>query len=257
MTDASEINKIFEKQGLVILDNLNLDAWNTFKNLISNHIDEYLLDLENSTFPDTSKLNENRIDLFKKLNALQNWEHLYYSMAKDYIDTFLGPDLLIQRKLNLSIQVPNDDTSTLGMHTDTLSGQSPFELVIWVAFTDVFETNSMFYFDKEISKQIYSDMPRFEEKGLDFLRQKYWEKVKFVNAKASQIVIFSGTLFHGNVINKTQKSRISINSRFKNLFSPSGFENSVDRSVGVFYKLFRESLVTKLAREYKSRKLDF
>ena len=55
-------------------------------------------------------------------------------MAKNFILAVLGPDILIQRKLNFSIQMPGDESSLLGMHTDTLSGQSPFELVMWTLY---------------------------------------------------------------------------------------------------------------------------
>ena len=178
-------------------------------------------------------------------------------MAGLYINYLLGPDLLIQRKLNLSIQMPNDQSSILGMHTDTLSGQSPFEFVMWTAFTSGYDSNSMFYFDRQTSKEIFYEMANYELDGLESLRLKYWSKAKFLDVNASDVVLFSGTLFHGNVVNKTDETRISINCRFKNLFSPAGKTKSADRGVGIFYKLLSESVATEIGREYLSRDLNF
>ena len=100
-------------------------------------------------------------------------------------------------------------------------------------------------------------MASFEVEGLEALRLKYWSKVKFLKVEASDVVLFSGTLFHGNVVNETNDTRISINCRFKNLFSPSGNTKSADRGVGIFYKLLSESVATEIGREYLSRDLSF
>jgi len=249
-------NEIFNN-GLVVLDNLDQNAWQSFNIIIESKISEYKKQFKDGKISNFDDFNKIRLEIYREINSLPNWENLYFNMAGLYINYLLGPDLLIQRKLNLSIQIPHDFSSILGMHADTLSGQSPFEIVLWVAMTDAFDSNSMFYFDKETSKEIFSKMPEYEKDGLDALREKYWSKVKFVKAKKSQVVLFSGTLFHGNIENQTSHTRISINSRFKNLYSPSGDHTNVDRSVGVFYKLFKQSEITSIGREYIAREIKF
>jgi len=244
------------KEGLVVVKNEDLESWNIFKAIIDDHTYDFLAANKNTTV-DATKLNSVRLGAFRALNALEDWEQSYYKMGGKLLTAVFGPDLLIQRKLNLSIQMPNDVSSILGMHTDTLSGQSPFELVMWTAFSKGYGTNSMFYFDRDISRKIFLEMPHFETDGLNTLRKKYWSKAKFLEVNESDVVLFSGTLFHGNVINETNDHRISINCRFKNLFSPSGQTKSADRGVGIFYKLFSESVATEIGREYLDRQVDF
>ena len=79
-----------------------------------------------------NEINNFRISCYRELNKIDNWEDQYFSIASTNLTNLLGPDLSIQSKLNLSIQMPNDDSSILDLHTDALSGQSVFELVLWV-----------------------------------------------------------------------------------------------------------------------------
>ncbi|MAJ81435.1 MAG: hypothetical protein CMF41_00800, partial [Legionellales bacterium] len=244
------------RDGLVIHKNEDLECWKSFKEIIDQSTTEFFKK-SRLTAQYAVELNSIRLNAFRALNAQENWDKNYYKMAKGLLDSLFGPDLLIQRKLNLSIQMPNDKSSILGMHTDTLSGQSPFEFVMWTAFTKGYDTNSMFYFDRQTSKEIFYEMTTFEVEGLEALRQKYWSKAKFLNVDPSDVVLFSGTLFHGNVINETNDTRISINCRFKNLFAPAGNTKSADRGVGIFYKLLSESVATEIGREYLGRDLNF
>ena len=255
-----ELNKIeieLKKNGLVTLDNLNLKSWSEFNKIILDNLKEILDQDFNSSKNKVINLNEKRLAAYRELNNIPQWEKKYFELGKKYILQLLGPDLLIQRKLNLSLQLPNDDTSLLGIHADTLSGQSPFEIVLWTAFTDVYDTNGMFYFDREISKKIFFEMNQFEIEGLDFIRKKYWKHAKFLKMKSGQIAIFSGTIFHGNIVNTTSKPRVSINCRFKNLFSPQGYSESIDRSGSIFYKRLQESIITDIGSEYLNREIEF
>ena len=253
--EVESVTTNLRDEGLVVVSNQDLNSWKVFKNIIDQSCGQFVKN-NNRKF-DPVELNNKRMEAFRNLNACNNWDTLYYKMAETLLDKIFGPDLLIQRKLNLSIQIPEDQSSILGIHADTLSGQSPFELVMWTAFTDASESNSMFYFDRDTSRKIFHEMPLMEIEGLEALRKKYWKKARFIDVKESEVVLFSGTLFHGNTINKTDNTRISINCRFKNLFSPSGKNNSADRGLGIFYKLLHESVVTEIGREYLKRDINF
>jgi len=78
-----------------------------------------------------SEINNTRIKLFQLINSIPKWDLKWLAGCRSTVSMLLGPDLLVQTKLNLSIQMPSDDSSQLGIHADTLSGQSPFELVTW------------------------------------------------------------------------------------------------------------------------------
>jgi sporadic carbohydrate cluster 2OG-Fe(II) oxygenase len=122
---------------------------------------------------------------------------------------------------------------------------------MWVPFTGVSQSNGMYYFDRQTSFEIRQEMPTCEDKGLEYLRQKYWNRRKELEVAEGDVVIFSGTLFHGNMVNKTSTTRISINCRFKNLFSPDapGLVSS-ERGPGIFYKLLSTGAVTDIGMEY-------
>ena len=108
-----------KRDGLIIHKNEDLACWSNFKDVIDNSTAEFFKN-SSPTALDAGKLNSVRLNAFRALNAQENWDKNYYKMASELLDALFGPDLLIQRKLNLSIQMPNDKSSILGMHTDTL-----------------------------------------------------------------------------------------------------------------------------------------
>jgi sporadic carbohydrate cluster 2OG-Fe(II) oxygenase len=192
-----------------------------------------------------NNINDIRLNLFESLNSIDRWESHFVAMAKNAVETIIGPDIAIQRRLNLNIQLPGDNQSKLDMHADVFSGESPFEVVMWVPLTRAYGSNGMYYFDREISKKIYKEIVSTELKGIDFLREKYWHHKKELNIDPDQVLIFSSTIFHGNVPNGTEDTRISINCRLKNLFHPDG-----SRDLGYFYKMLSLGPLAKIGIEY-------
>jgi len=100
-------------------------------------------------------------------------------------------------------------------------------------------------------------MPQSEMDGLESLRLKYWDSVKFLEIKPGQIAFFTGTIFHGNIPHKSNSTRVSINLRFKSIFSPEQSRELSERGVGTFYKVLCVSPITELAVEYSKRVIIF
>ena len=71
----------------------------------------------------------------------------YYFIAKDILDKIVGNELAMQMRVNLSIQMPNDDSSLLPIHADTWSGDSAYEVVVWIPLVDCYDTKSMYILD--------------------------------------------------------------------------------------------------------------
>ena len=214
-----------------------------------------LENLHNTTNFD--ELNSLRMKAFIEINSISNWEELLYKAYMPYLDLLLGPDLAIQLKLNLSVQAPNDKNSILELHTDCLSGQSYYECVCWTPITRAFSNNSMYIFNRIDTNTILSELVDNEINGMDFLFNKYKSKSIFIDLKPTQGLIFSSTLLHGNTLNTTDVTRISINCRFKNLFSPEFDSFKTERKFGSFYKLFKLSPVTELGLSSKERGIIF
>jgi sporadic carbohydrate cluster 2OG-Fe(II) oxygenase len=115
----------------------------------------------------------------------------------------------------------------------------------------------MFIFDRHISGEIIRDMPEYESQGMKYLFNKYASHAEFLKIRLGQGLIFSSTLLHGNVLNDTSQTRMSVNCRFKNLFAPEFDQYESERKFGTFYKLFSLSPVTELALASKERTIGF
>ena len=69
------------------------------------------------------------------------------------LSNIVGNELAMQNNINLSIQIPNDESSLLPIHSDTWSGDSPFETVLWLPMVNCYKTKSMFILDaKKMNK---------------------------------------------------------------------------------------------------------
>ena len=58
-----------------------------------------------------NEINQERLNLFNLINTKLNWENLILNLCEDELITLLGPDILVQTKINLSIQMPEDFSS--------------------------------------------------------------------------------------------------------------------------------------------------
>ena len=185
-----------------------------------------------------SKINELRMKAISCINK-QNWTEILFENCFEEIKQLLGPDLLIQKKLNMSIQMPNDEDSVLEAHSDCSSGDSPFELVIWIPLTKCFSTNSMFIQSREKSKIFYESLKSNTPVETEV------DESDFLYTDWGECIVFPPTLIHGNVINKTNSTRMSINVRIKSIFSPYTKTLVHDRMYGTYYKVFKTSELTK------------
>lgn len=166
---------------------------------------------------DPSKLNMFRMNLYSRFNNTK-YKKLYFELAKKKLELICGNELAMQRKINLSIQMPNDDSSLLPIHSDVWSGCSPYEVVLWIPLVDVKKTKSMFILPKKINEYYYKNFYKY--KNSDSLQKSINSKIKWLKINYGEGLIFSHSLLHGNKINLTKETRWSFNCRFKSLMSP-------------------------------------
>jgi len=214
-------------------------------------VNEYL-DLEISSldelhrYIDVKEINDLRLNLFTKLNTNYDWKKAIMEIAGNEIRNTIGPDICVQKKINFSIQLPQDHNSILGMHSDSWSAETPYQINVWIPLTDSYSSNSMFVLDKdrtlEVTKSIIQNsfykIPSGICQDADFLKMKFGE-----------ILIFNPCLLHGNILNKTDKTRIALHLRFKNIYAPE-LKAYPDRTTGIFYEPLEVSENTKFAMEY-------
>lgn len=190
---------------------------------------------------DVKDLNNRRLSLINHISGFPEIHNLIYDLAQNELDKLLGPDIAVQKKINISIQMPHDQSSLLDLHTDVLAGNSPYEIILWFPLCDVEKTASFYLLPLDESKK-YNQVGFVESKKEIFEKEKdkfYWPNLKF-----GEGIIFSPMLVHGNVENLENYSRISLNIRFKSLFTP--FHK---KKLGEYFIPLKEGVVSKVVRE--------
>ncbi len=198
-------------------------------------------------FISLDELNNFRVKIIKSINNDDDFRENYYLVAKELLDELVGNELAMQNKLNLSFQMPNDKNSQLPMHSDIYAGESPFEVVIWIPLMDVKANNqSMYITSPKHNKQINKEVTTTKTKTLNQLYEKYKSKFKFLKINFGEVLIFTPILQHGNVINTTNNTRISLNCRFKSLLSPYDVFSKTHRNIPHFYRPLQIKAMTKI-----------
>lgn len=190
------------------------------------------------------KLNEFRIFLINSLNGLPWFRENYFSIAKNALHELVGNELVMQRNINLSIQLPHDDSSLLPVHCDTWSGDSPYEVVLWIPLVDCHGTKSMYFCDKAKDAEIQPLIAKY--KNSEDLFKAIEPHVIFMDVKYGEALIFTQNIMHGNRINTTDETRWSLNCRFKSLFSPYA-----DKKLGEFFEPIEIRPATRLGMAYE------
>ena len=150
-----KIEKEFYENGYVVLnDNDSNKNLIYLKNFILKHIKNSSKKFSNNEkydlFNDFHKnvsvknLNEFRLSLINKINLSKEFKKRFFFIFKEYLNIIVVSELAIQKKFNLSIQLPKDSSSLLPMHSDVWSGDSPFEVVAWLPLVNVYKTKSMY-----------------------------------------------------------------------------------------------------------------
>tara|TARA_B110001452_G_scaffold122498_1_gene101606 strand:- start:7385 stop:8158 length:774 start_codon:yes stop_codon:yes gene_type:complete len=197
---------------------------------------------------ETDQLNNFRMKIFKDLNSSQKFKTLVFSSSKEYIESAVGSELCCS-DLNLSIQLPNDKKSLLEMHTDFFSGESLFQVNLWMPFVPVKKTQSMFIMSPKKSIEALKLIKNDKKINFNTIQKKFNKDIKWINFKLGEAMLFSPNCLHGNVMNKENKTRWSINIRYKNIFSPyTNFAN--EKRIGSFYNLHSPKIITKFNAMY-------
>lgn len=189
------------------------------------------------------KLNDFRMAIISTLNADPRFKKSYFSLAEKALAIIVGNEMARQRNINLSIQLPNDESSLLPVHCDTWSGDSPYEVVLWVPFVDCYGTKAMFYCDPQVDAHIQPRIGKYENS--EELYRAIENHTKFIECKYGEMLIFTQNVMHGNRVNETDETRWSANCRFKGLFTPYA-----DKKLGEFFEPIALRPATELGMNY-------
>ena len=188
-------------------------------------------------------LNEFRLYVYNKINNSKDFQKIYYNLAKNYLEILCGNELVMQKKCNISIQLPKDDSSLLPLHADVWVGDSEYEIVFWLPLVNVFKTKAMYILSPRDNDKYSKKFKKF--KSIDDIFTKVKKKVKWLKVDYGQGLLFSQNLMHGNVVNVEKGSRWSFNCRFKSIFSPYR-----DKEIGTFFTPITVKPITILGMNY-------
>ena len=254
-----KISNEYLRKGFTIFDVKDKKKLDLLKKNVSIFLKKYIGDskkinsddevLNNAhKFIKKNNLNNFRLNLINLLNSKSNFRKIYYSLAKEYLDKIVGNELAMQQKINLSIQLPKDSSSLLPLHSDTWSGDSPFETVVWLPLVDCYKTKTMYIIPPNKMRVVNEKIKK--KVSTDALFSKIKKHVHWIDIKYGQMLIFNQNLPHGNVVNKENETRWSFNCRFKSIFAPYG-----DKKIGEFFEPITLKPASKIGMIYKYPKI--
>ena len=246
--DEKILEKEFIDQGYIIRDVANKDALGKIQKFTSEKLSRKGGDSLDKTHESISinELNTFRLEVIKDINE-QSWlREAYYQIAKPYLDILVGNELAMQLRVNLSIQMPEDDSSLLSVHADTWSGDSPYEVVVWLPLVDCYNTKSMYFLPPKAADNLSDDFKLHAQGNSEQLFNVIKNDVSWIKINYGEVLVFNQIYPHGNRINKESETRWSMNCRFKGLFTPYK-----DKKIGEFFEPITLRPVTKVSMNYK------
>ena len=189
MITKKELN-FFKKEGYLIKNTNSIDSLNQIQSFIFNTLNKhskinFFNDSKINFFTkfhkniNKKKLNEIRVSAINDINKKNGFRDLYYEAAKELLDDLVGNEVAMQKKINLSIQIPNDKKSILPMHSDIYAGESPFEVVIWIPMMNVKKSShSMFITNPRDNIKINKDVTTGGKSTLQKIYQKHKKKLE-------------------------------------------------------------------------------
>jgi len=257
--DENNLTNEYLQQGYVIRPAADQEAliWlqNKFVALIGDTLNvkqkttnEEILNLIHENVP-VSELNDFRMEIIRSFNSIEGIREAYFKIARPYLEILVGNELAMQLRVNLSIQIPGDVSSLLPVHADTWSGDSPFEVVVWLPLVDCYGSKAMYILPPNESEKLSQDFITRAGKSSEDLFQSIKNEVKWLDVKYGEVMVFNQALPHGNRINEESETRWSMNCRFKGVFTPYG-----DKKIGEFFEPITLRAASKTGMAYKHPK---
>ena len=239
--DEKEFSDEYLAQGYIIRPVADLKAldWmtNNFIRLVADEIDIKSTDNPQEILNyihknvSVSKLNKFRLKIIQGFNAIEGFREMYFRVARPYLETLVGNELAMQLRVNLSIQLPGDSSSLLPIHADTWSGDSSFEVVVWVPLVNCYHTKAMYILPPVPAAELSQHFIERAGNNSDELYDSIVNDVEWLEVRYGEVLIFNQALPHGNRVNEESETRWSMNCRFKGVFTPYG-----DKKIGEFFE---------------------
>lgn len=236
--DRQVLDELRRHIASLVCDHLKIQLPNDIEGFL-NHVEQLV---------PINRLNELRLNTYRKMNATPWFRPTYFALARRTIETLVGNELAMQNRVNLSIQLPRDDSSLLEIHADAFGGETPFQVVAWLPLVDCYKTKSMFFLPRQKSEAVYANFTQYEGRGMDSLYKDVEKDVVWCNVPYGSVLVFSPNYLHGGVINEEAETRWSMNCRFTGLFTPY---TGAEKKLGSYYLPITPRPVTRMAMAYR------
>jgi sporadic carbohydrate cluster 2OG-Fe(II) oxygenase/sporadic carbohydrate cluster protein (TIGR04323 family) len=204
--------------------------------------------------------------LTKNLCAATNSPE-FTRMVHNYVRDVVVPKgdlefpVAVQRYVNVRIMLPNKPSSIFPFHTGILYGHGPASRSLWMPMTDVtpddMSTASMQIIDIDESRDLIKTAVE-ERYDVDTMTEVFGKNSYPLKACSGKAVFFSQENIHGNFVNTTGKTRVSMDFRV----AEGRFGNLLARKIaGGYFKIIpnteaEEDSWSKRSEASRSRDFD-
>lgn len=192
------------------------------------------------------KLNDLRLFVFRSMNDFAWMRPTYHGLGRSLLAILVGNELAMQNRVNLSIQMSNDNSSLLDIHSDVYGGETPFQVVQWLPLVSVSGRKSMFILPQAKTKAVAKDLKKLGDMRTLFAAVK--DDLIWLDIPYGHVLVFDSSCLHGNVVNDTPTTRWSMNCRFTGLFTPY---TSYEKKLGSFYLPITTRAATRVGMRYE------
>ena len=255
-SEERQLTENFQQQGYVIEPIKDRSALDRIRSLVyeltqeavgtrlSDNPDEALNSLHE--WVSAGDLNQVRLKIIQGMNE-QDWlRPQFFNLVRSWLEVLVGNELAMQLRLNLSIQMPKDDSSLLPVHSDAWGGDSPFEVVVWLPLVNCYKTKSMFLLPPKETDCLHNDFKNLAGQSSEDLFKNVEQDLLWMNVKYGEFLLFNHNLPHGNRINQETETRWSINCRFKGVFTPYD-----QKKIGEFFEPITLRAASRIGLNYQ------
>ena len=145
----------FLRKGYIIQKIENKNSLKYISNLINKNSKKILkikknFDLNNlHKYIEVNCINDFRLKLINIISNDKMVRYHYFNLSREIISILAGNELMMQKNINLSIQMPNDHTSLLPVHSDVWSGDSAYEINLWLPLVNCYKSKSMYILEQK------------------------------------------------------------------------------------------------------------
>lgn len=138
------------------------------------------------------------------------------------LGSLVGVDVLAQRSPNVVLQPPGHPIPT-ELHRDA-PANSPYEVVMWLPLVDCHGTKSMYVLDRDDTAAALAAHAADPDDSASFDALLHRLAVPMEVPYGSALLFWTG-LLHGSRVNTETTTRLSLNTRYKNLLAPLGMKD--------------------------------